>query len=114
MPPEATEPLPVPDTGVHHEVSPARTAPSWGKPLTEGDYAALATSWITREIADAAMLRRVDQHEGREIVGQKGKRDCAGIIFPYYWPLWKRGQDRSTWRDRRDVDIEWDLQSART
>jgi hypothetical protein len=64
----------------------ARTAPSWGKPLTEGDYAALATSWITPEIADAAMLRRVDQYEGREIVGQKGKRDCAGIIFPYYWP----------------------------
>jgi len=64
----------------------ARTAPSWGKPLTEGDYAALATSWITREIADAAMLRRVDQYEGREIVGQKGKRDCAGVIFPYYWP----------------------------
>ncbi len=81
MPPEATEPLPVPDTGVHHEVSPARTAPSWGKPLTEGDYAALAKSWITRELAEEAMLRRVDTHEGREIVGQKGNRDCAGLIF---------------------------------
>jgi hypothetical protein len=63
----------------------ARIAASWGKPLTESDYAALAASWITREIADAAMLRRVEDHEGREIVGQKG-RNCAGILIPYYWP----------------------------
>jgi len=32
------------------------------------------------------MLRRVDDYEGREIVGQKGKRNCAGILIPYYWP----------------------------
>jgi uncharacterized protein DUF3854 len=41
-------------------------APLWGSPLTEGDYAALAACWITREIADAAMLRRVDTFDGRE------------------------------------------------
>ena len=60
--------------------------PSWGGPLSESDYATLAASWITREIADAAMLRRVDAHEGREVVGQKGNRDCAGIVVSYYWP----------------------------
>ena len=60
--------------------------PSWGGPLTEGDYAALAASWITREIADEAMLRRVDAIEGREVVCQKGKRDCAGILIPYFLP----------------------------
>src|SRR5713101_4692576 len=63
-----------------------RIAPAWGQPLTESDYATLAASWITREIADAAMLRRVASFEGREIVGQKGNRDCAGILIPYYWP----------------------------
>lgn len=66
--------------------APVRLPPSWGGPLTESDYAALAASWITREIADEAMLRRVDAHEGREIVGQKGSRDCAGILIAYYWP----------------------------
>jgi hypothetical protein len=60
--------------------------PPWGRALTEDDYASLAASWITPEIADQAMLRRVNEIEGREIVGQKGKRDCAGILIPYYWP----------------------------
>jgi len=41
---------------------------------------------FTVEIADAAGLRRVSDLEGREIVGQKVKRDCAGILITYYWP----------------------------
>ena len=64
----------------------ARIPPDWGGPLSEDDYANLASSWITREIADAAMLRRVDTFEGREVICQRGKRDCAGMLFPYYWP----------------------------
>ena len=60
--------------------------PTWGGPLTEPDYSTLLNSWITQEIADAAMLRRVNEQEGREVIGQKGKRDCSGILFPYYWP----------------------------
>jgi hypothetical protein len=64
----------------------ARIAPSWGGPLTESDYTMLASSWITREIADAAMLRRVDSQEGSEVISQRGRRNCAGILFPYYWP----------------------------
>ena len=65
---------------------PPRVPPDWGGPLAETDYAALAKCGITRELADAAMLRRVNEHEGREIVGQKGKLNCEGIAFPYYWP----------------------------
>ena len=61
-----------------------RIPPAWGGPLTEKDYAILDESWITRELADAAMLRRVETREGREVVGQKGSRDCAGILIPYY------------------------------
>lgn len=65
---------------------PDRATPNWGGPLIEADYVNLASSWITPEIADAAMLRRVAAQEGREIVCQKGKRDCAGVLIPYYWP----------------------------
>jgi len=60
-----------------------RIPPAWGGPLSEANYVVLAGSWITREIADAAMLRRVDEHEGREVVGQKGNRDCAGVLYSY-------------------------------
>ena len=73
--------------------------PQWGGPLNEGDYAALDASWITREVADAAMLRRVDTFDGREVVGQKGNRDCAGLLIPNYWP----GEpDPHSYRLRRD------------
>ena len=71
-----TAPIPNPD----------RVPPSWGGPLTEQDYSALLACWITREIAHQAMLRRVDEHQGREVTGQKGKRDLAGILFTYYLP----------------------------
>jgi Domain of unknown function (DUF3854) len=63
-----------------------RLPPNWGGPLTQGDLEMLERSWITRELADLAMLRRVGAVEGREIVGQKGSRDCSGILIPYYWP----------------------------
>ena len=62
----------------------SRIPPAWGRPLDETDYTALECSWITREIADAAMLRRVDEQQGREVIGQRGSRDCAGILIPYY------------------------------
>ena len=64
----------------------SRVPPDWGAALSESDYGTLKASWITHEIADQAMLRRVETTEGREVVGQKGSRDCAGILIPYYWP----------------------------
>jgi hypothetical protein len=73
---------------------PARTAeiaspcipPAWGEPLSEADYAVLAASGITPEIVNEAMLRRVKDYEGGEVIGQKGRRNCAGVLFPSYWP----------------------------
>ena len=56
-----------------------RVPPDRGGPLTAADYAALAGSWITKQMADDAMLRRVDEHQGREVVGQNGRRDYSGI-----------------------------------
>lgn len=76
-----------------------RVPPNWGTPLTESDHLGLEISWITREIADAALLRRVDAAEGRQIVGKKGNRDCAGILLPYYWP---NESHPHTYRIRRD------------
>ncbi|HUQ92154.1 MAG TPA: DUF3854 domain-containing protein [Bryobacteraceae bacterium] len=73
------QPQAIPESG-------ARIPPSEGGPLNERDYATLDRSWITKEIADEAMLRRVDDYAGREVIGQKGKRDCAGLLIPYYWP----------------------------
>jgi hypothetical protein len=45
------------------------------------------------------MLRRVETQEGRDVVGQKGSRDCAGILIPYYWPA---EPGPFTYRLRRD------------
>jgi hypothetical protein len=77
--------------------------PAWGRSLTEADYLALEQSWISRELADASMLRRVDTHEGRQAVGQPRTRDCSGILIPYYWP----GETYAfSYRLRRD-NPEW-------
>jgi hypothetical protein len=85
-----------------------RIPPSWGRPLTEGDYATLEASWITREIADEAMLRRIDADEGREIVGQKGNRDCAGLLFPSYWPGEPHPFNYRIRRDNPDWSVDGD------
>jgi len=66
-------------TNATHILSP------FGTDLTDDDYRALADRWITREIADASGLRRVDSYTGREMFGRKGG-DCAGIIIPYVPP----------------------------
>ncbi len=62
-----------------------RNPPSFGDALTDGDYQSLQSSWITKEMADTACLRRVDSVEGQQAVGQK-RGNCAGILIPYYWP----------------------------
>lgn len=58
----------------------------YGTPLQPEDYAALERSWISRAIADSAMLRRVTSEEGKETVGRRDFEDYAGILFPYLWP----------------------------
>jgi hypothetical protein len=86
------------------EVLPAIRLP--GSPLTEADFKTLDKSFISREAAERAMLRRVDSEEGRALVGRKGGGDYAGIVMPYFWPgdLYPR-----EYRLRRDTpDVEYD------
>jgi hypothetical protein len=86
--------------------------PEWGTLLSDDDYRMLSASWITRDIADAARLRRVDDHEGREIVGQKGKRNCAGILIPYYLPgdttafNYRIRRDSPDWAEGKDGKLK--------
>jgi len=86
--------------------------PSWGGPLNESDYEALAQSWITRELADQALLRRVDARQGREAIGQKGNRDCAGILLPFYWPeashphSYRLRRDNPEWKQGKDGTLK--------
>ncbi|MGH9428616.1 MAG: DUF927 domain-containing protein, partial [Terriglobia bacterium] len=57
-----------------------------GEPLNANDFATLARSWITPELAEIACIRRVAHEEGRELVAGKAGRDYSGIVFPYFLP----------------------------
>jgi len=54
--------------------------------LNEKDLAALEASWIPAELARQAHLQRVSSLDGAAAVGRKTADNCAGIIFPYFWP----------------------------
>lgn len=57
-----------------------------GSVLTEADFETLQKSWISRELATQAMLRRVTSPEGAQLVGRNGSGSYAGIVFPYLYP----------------------------
>lgn len=76
----------------------------WGHPLTEADYKSLSERWITPEIADGAVLRRVDSTVGREMFGRK-RGELSGIIIPNIAP-WDSNYIRE-YRERLDKpDLE--------
>jgi hypothetical protein len=77
-----------------------------GKPLRDADYQKLESSWITPELADQALLRRVTSGDGAQIIGRKGSGDYEGVVFPYIWP----GEDHAhAYRLRRDrPPVEYD------
>jgi hypothetical protein len=70
-----------------------------GAALSRSDLEELARSGISTEVAEQAMLRRVDTFDGAQIVGRNGNADYAGIAIPYIWP----GDDHvREYRLRRD------------
>jgi predicted P-loop ATPase len=55
-------------------------------PLRPTDYDALERSYISKAVADAANLFRVESLEGRALMGRSDQKDYSGIGFPYYLP----------------------------
>jgi len=82
--------------------------PSFGGPLTEADYNRLLGSWITPELANDALLRRVSSPEGAQIIGRRDNGSYSGIIFPYVWP--GESRCREYWLRRDHPEIERDAQ----
>lgn len=80
--------------------------PSWGGPLVEADYTKLERSWIPRELANQALLRRVTSPEGSSIVGRKDNGSYAGMIFPYVWPGEDRVREYRLRRDRPEIQFD--------
>jgi putative DNA primase/helicase len=79
-----------------------------GHPLADADFAKLAACGISRELAEQALLRRVDSQEGAAIVGRNGAADCSGILFPYVWPAVKHVRDYRLRRDRPEIEFKED------
>ncbi len=76
-----------------------------GGPLTERDYERLERSFISRQTADLAGLRRVSDTEARLVVGANGRAgDFAGIVIPYISPLDGKVRDYRLRRDNPDIE----------
>src|SRR3984957_630665 len=80
--------------------------PRRGEPLTDADYDSLESSWITRELADQALLRRVSSAEGAEILGRRDNGSYSGIAFVYVFP--GEGHIREYWLRRDRPEIRYD------
>jgi P4 family phage/plasmid primase-like protien len=71
----------------------------------DADFASLERRWITRELAIAAGIRRVDSYTGASFVGRRDNGSYAGLLIPYTLPGESRVRE---WRLRRDhPDIEY-------
>jgi hypothetical protein len=85
-------------------VHPAPRPSVLGSPLSPTDLSALSLAGIDADLAERALLRRVDSATGADIVGRNGTGDFAGIVIPYIWPGTNRVREYRLRRDRPDVD----------
>jgi hypothetical protein len=76
--------------------------------LTEHDYQMLERSWISRDLAIAAGIRRVTSFEGAQMVGRSGPGDYAGLIFPYRLPGQTMVRDFRLRRDHPELEYRQD------
>ncbi len=79
-----------------------------GEPLTERDFEKLAGSYITKELAEQALLRRVLSAEGAAIVGRNGSGNYSGIVIPYIWPGADSVREYRLRRDTPDLERQTD------
>ena len=80
--------------------------PYVGAPIAPADYDLLLRSWITPELADQALLRRVTSAEGAQVIGRKDNGSYAGIIFPYVWPGENHCREYRLRRDHPEVQYD--------
>lgn len=78
--------------------------------LTAEDFRQLESSYITRDLAIAAGLYRVDTHDGAEMVGKQPSAGTsyAGIVIPYFWPGFNRPFNLRLRRDKPDIESNGD------
>jgi len=76
-----------------------------GRELSSVDLAALEARWISRDLAESALLRRVDSLTGGQIVGRKGG-DYAGIAIPYFAPGSPHIREYRLRRDHPDLEAD--------
>lgn len=77
--------------------------------LSGSDLTGLESSFITREIAELAGLRRASDEQGAELVGRKRKAgfEYSGIAFPYFLPAdWTRARQCRLRRDKPDEETD--------
>jgi P4 family phage/plasmid primase-like protien len=79
-----------------------------GSPLTSDDLARLSNSGISAELAEAALLRRVDSAEGGQLIGRNGSGSYAGIAFVYTWPGVEGVREYRLRRDSPDLERQAD------
>jgi hypothetical protein len=82
-----------------------------GADLAKPDLTKLEQSWISPELAQQAMLRRVTSVQGGQIVGRNGAGDYAGVIFPYVWPGEQHARDYRLRRDHPELEYGKDKDS---
>lgn len=80
----------------------------FGSDLTELDFKKLAERWVTRELAEQALLRRVISSEGSSMFRRNGRGNYAGIIIPYYWPDEDHPREYRLRRDNPDLEQKSD------
>ena len=76
-----------------------------GSELSRADLSTLEARWISREIAEAALLRRVDSFHGTQLVGRKGG-DYAGVAIPYFAPDSPHVREYRLRRDHPDLEAD--------
>ena len=77
-----------------------------GSPLRPADLEGLSRVGIEADLAERALLRRVDSATGAQIVGRSGLGDYSGVLFPYFRPGIDSVREYRLRRDKPDMEYQ--------